>query len=163
MKLQDLAYLVLQYDGPIRGAAPFPGGDGRGFGTGTGRIEGEAIRGNLRWANIPVVRSDNVVVSDFNGIIEPDEGDIVLFRLHGYAVPSAGEGPGIRILRDSMWHCQFTSAGQDYAFLNNAFVVAEAAVLHQPTRVIGVRLFSATYEGPGALPTWVGDRWPETR
>ena len=124
---------MLQYDAPIIAAAPFPGGEGRGFGTGRGRIESPRVNGALRWANLPSVRSDNVVLSNFNGIIEPDEGAIVLFRLHGYAVPSAGEGTGVRIQRDTVLRMVFMSQAGDHADLNNLIVMAEGQRA-QPTR-----------------------------
>lgn len=148
MQLKDFGKLHLIYDAPIVAATPFPGREGRGFGTGTGRIENRIIRGTLRWTNMPAVRSDNVVLSNFNGIIEPDEGDIVLFRLHGYAVPSVGEGPGVRIKRDTVLRLVFTSQGQDHAALNTIIAMAEGIVVDQAERLIGFRVYECAYEAP---------------
>ncbi len=148
MQLREFGQLTLKYDRPIIAAAPYPGGEGRGFGMGTGRIENRIIAGNLRWTNLPSVRSDNVVLSNFNGIIEPDEGAIVLFRLHGYAIPSKGEGSGVRIRRDTVLRLIFTSQGADYSSLNNIIAMAEGIVVNQPERLIGFRLFECVYEPP---------------
>jgi hypothetical protein len=148
MQLRDFGQLQITYDAPIIAAAPFPGGEGRGFGTGTGRIENRVISGNLRWTNLPSVRSDNMVLSNFNGIIEPDEGDIVLFRLHGYAAPSAGEGPGVRIKRDTVLRLVFTSQSADYGELNSIIAMAEGIVISQPERLIGFRVYECVYEPP---------------
>lgn len=148
MELKGLGQMHLIYDAPVIAATPFPGGEGFGFGTGTGRIENRIISGNLRWTNLPSVRSDNVVLSNFNGIIESDDGGIVLFRLHGYAVPSAGEGPGVRIKRDTVLRLVFTSQGDDHAALNTIIAMAEGVVVNQKERLIGFRVYECVYGAP---------------
>jgi len=148
MKFVDFGQLFLRYDGPLVAAAPYPGGDGRAFGTGTGWIDNRIIRGALRWTNIPTVRSDGVVLSEFNGIIEPDEDGVVLFRLHGYAIPSAGEGPGLRINRDTLLRLVFVSQADEYAELNNVVAMVEGVVLNREERLIGFRAYQCLFELP---------------
>lgn len=150
MKFVDFGQLLLRYDGPIVPAAPYPGGAGRAFGTGTGWIDNRIIRGSLRWANTPKVRSDKVVMSEFNGIIEPDggEGAVVLFRLHGYAIPSEGEGPSIHINRDTLLRLIFVSEGQAFTELNRIVAMAEGVVLSKQDRLIGFRAYQCLFELP---------------
>ena len=48
-------------------------------GTATGRIAGR-----FRGANHPRRRTDHTFVPDFQGVIETDDGAVVMFDLHGY-------------------------------------------------------------------------------
>lgn len=148
MQFKDFGKLHIFYDAPIIPATPHPGGEGRAFGTGTGTIENRIIAGPLRWTNLATVRSDNVVLSNFNGIIEPDRGSPVLFRLHGYAIPMPGEENSVHINRATVLRLVFTSQGQDYAALNNVIAMAEGIVLNKAERHIAFRAYECIFELP---------------
>jgi len=76
------------------------GSEGQLFLIAEGRSEG-AITGRLRGANYPRRRSDGVLVPDFRGVLETDDGATVLFAWHGLL--RSGEN-GMRELLGSITH-----------------------------------------------------------
>jgi hypothetical protein len=65
-----------------------------------GRSDGR-LAGRLRAANFPRRRTDGTLTPDFRGVIETDDGAVVLFTWHGYGLPP-GDGP--RQLVGSLTH-----------------------------------------------------------
>jgi len=65
-----------------------------------GRVTGR-LAGRLRGADSPRRRSDGVLLPDFRGVVETDDGATVLFAWHGYT--RAGSG-GNRELVGSITH-----------------------------------------------------------
>lgn len=132
MRLTPLCQFVLRYEQrlddprPLVPVAPWAGGAGRGYAEGRGQAVGERLSGALYWSNRPVVRSDNVVVSDFHGLIRTDSGDDVLFSMGGYAVPVEGEPHAVRVARDGLFTVTFLAEAPGLAWLNRAFAVAES-------------------------------------
>jgi hypothetical protein len=59
------------------------GGEGQSFLIAEGRCSG-AVSGRLRAANYPRRRSDGVLLPDFRGAIETDDGATLMFSWHGY-------------------------------------------------------------------------------
>jgi hypothetical protein len=76
-----------------------------------GRCEGR-LSARLRGANYPRRRTDNVLLPDLRGVLETDDGGVVLFAWHGYARPGKG---GTRELAGSIAHI---SDDDRYRWLN---------------------------------------------
>lgn len=146
MKLREFIEMELQYADAIQPFTPFPGGEGFGWGDGTGYMKGDDFEGPLKWVNLPVVRSDNVVLSDFNGVVDLVGGGKIKFRLHGYARPMAAGDAKIRTLRDCAWMLTFTADAPELAYLNNTFAVAEGTTVNVAERRIGIRGFECVTE-----------------
>jgi len=64
---------------------------GKFVGSGTGRVQGLRINGNLRWSNFEQVYADYCHLN-VAGMIETDDGAEIRFDSRGYAVPPAGMG-----------------------------------------------------------------------
>jgi len=60
-------------------------------GSGTGRVQGPRINGNLRWSNFEQVYA-NYRHLNVAGMIETDDGAEIRFDSRGFAVPPAGMG-----------------------------------------------------------------------
>jgi hypothetical protein len=58
-------------------------------GSGTGRVQGPRINGNLRWSNFEQVFADYCRLN-VAGTIETDDGAEIRFDARGFAVPPAG-------------------------------------------------------------------------
>lgn len=58
-------------------------GEGQSFLIAEGRCSGR-VAGRLRAANYPRRRADGVLLPDFRGVVETDDGATVLFSWHGY-------------------------------------------------------------------------------
>jgi hypothetical protein len=67
---------------------PGAGGERQSFLVAEGRCSGR-IAGRLRAANYPRGRPDNMLLPDFRGVLETDDGATVLFAWSGYARPSS--------------------------------------------------------------------------
>ena len=65
-----------------------------------GRTEGR-VSGRLRASNFPRRRVDGVQTPDFRGVLETDDGAVVLFSWHGYGRTGTG---GARELVGSLTH-----------------------------------------------------------
>ena len=64
------------------------GVEGQGFLLVEGTCEGR-LRAVLRAANFPRRRSDGVFTPDFRGVLETEDGAVVLFTWHGYGTTGA--------------------------------------------------------------------------
>ncbi|HEY1455228.1 MAG TPA: DUF3237 family protein [Candidatus Dormibacteraeota bacterium] len=80
------------------------------------------LRGTFRGANHPRRRTDLTFTPDFQGVIETDDGAVVMFDYQGYgrAYP-----PGRRQIVTAAWH---TTADDRYKWLNDAICVGAGEV-----------------------------------
>ena len=61
----------------------FDGAEGQSFFLAEGRCEGR-VTGRFRAANFPRRRADGVLVPDFRGVVETDDGAVLMVALRGY-------------------------------------------------------------------------------
>jgi hypothetical protein len=85
----------------------------QGFLIAEGRSDGR-LAARLRAANYPRRRTDGTLTPDFRGVLETDDGAVVLFSWHGYG--RAGDS-GARQLVGSVIHL---SDDPRYSWLNDA-------------------------------------------
>ncbi|HYZ76553.1 MAG TPA: hypothetical protein VE596_04185 [Gaiellaceae bacterium] len=90
----------------------FDGAEGQSFFIAEGRCEGQ-VMGRFRAANFPRRRADGTLVPDFRGVVETDDGAVLMIALYGFL---RSEGPGGRELVGSMTHL---SDDDRYARLND--------------------------------------------
>ena len=108
-----------------------------------GRCEGR-ISGRFRGANAPQRRTDGTFVPNFHGVIETDDGAIIMVETHGYgrAYPEAA--------RQILVTSTHLSDHPTYTWLNDSIAVGEGVVRVTPN---GVDLITEVYEAE-----WEGDR-----
>ena len=99
---------------------PRAGGERQSFLLAEGRCSGR-ITGRLRAANYPRGRPDDVLLPDFRGVLETDDGATVLFAWSGYARPSSSG----RELVGSITH---VSEDERYSWLNDVVGVVTGQV-----------------------------------
>jgi hypothetical protein len=87
--------------------------EGQSFFLAEGRCEG-GVTGRFRAANFPRRRGDGTLLPDFRGVVETDEGAVLMVALQGYL---RAEREGRRELVGSMTHL---SDDERYAHLNDA-------------------------------------------
>jgi hypothetical protein len=63
------------------------GTEGQSFLLVEGRADGR-VTGRFRAANFPRHRTDGTVTPDFRGVLETDDGGVILFAWHGYGLTS---------------------------------------------------------------------------
>jgi hypothetical protein len=61
----------------------FDGAEGQSFFVAEGRCEGQ-VTGRFRAANFPRRRADGTLVPDFRGVVETDDGAVLMVALRGY-------------------------------------------------------------------------------
>jgi hypothetical protein len=86
--------------------------EGQSFFLAEGRCEG-AVAGRFRAANSPRRRGDGTLLPDFRGVVETDDGAVLMIALQGYL---RTEREGRRELVGSMTH---VSDDERYAHLND--------------------------------------------
>jgi len=86
-----------------------------------GRCEGR-ISARLRAANYPRRRTDGTQTPDFRGVLETDDGAVVIFSWHGYGRAS---DTGARQLVGGMTH---VSGDPRYSWLNDRYCVVAGEV-----------------------------------
>jgi Family of unknown function (DUF6510)/Protein of unknown function (DUF3237) len=86
--------------------------EGRGFLLAEGRSAGR-LSARYRAANFPRKRSDGALVPEFRGVLETDDGAVILFEWQGLAVLSDS---GMRRLLGSLVH---TTDAPRYRWLND--------------------------------------------
>ena len=104
---------------PERWSVELPGSgaaEAQAFLVAEGRVSGR-LAGRLRGANWPRRRSDGVLLPDFRGVVETDDGATVLFSWQGYTRTGSG---GDRELVGSITHI---SADERYRWLNTVIGV----------------------------------------
>lgn len=95
--------------------------EGQGFLLVEGRSEGR-LSARLRAANYPRQRTDGTLTPDFRGVLETDDGAVILFAWHGYGRATKG---GSRQLLGSITHL---SEDHRYSWLNEAICVLTGEV-----------------------------------
>ena len=95
--------------------------EGRGFLLAEGRSTG-LLSARYRAANFPRRRSDGALVPEFRGVLETDDGAVILFEWQGLAV--LGDS-GMRQLLGSLVH---TTDDPRYRWLNDRVCAVEGEV-----------------------------------
>ena len=123
MRLDLLGELRLAYsDEGFMRIRPYGSEEGSGWGDGNGSIEGQQLRGSVRWFNAPHVRSDSTYLPHAHGRIQTHDGATILFLMEG-RTPGLGDEQGKQLLR-----LVLESEDARYAWVNTAFVVAEGII-----------------------------------
>ena len=100
------------------------GTEAQGFLLVEGRSEGQ-LTGRLRAANYHRQRTDGTLIPEFRGVLETDDGAVIVFAWHGYGVV---RDAGSRQLLGSMTHL---SEDDRYRWLNQATCVLAGEVRPQ--------------------------------
>ena len=95
--------------------------EGRSFLLAEGRSTGR-LSARYRAANFPRKRADGALVPEFRGVLEADDGAVILFEWQGLAVLSAS---GMRQLLGSLVH---TTDASRYRWLNDRVCAVEGEV-----------------------------------
>jgi hypothetical protein len=95
--------------------------EGRGFLLAEGRSTGR-LSARYRAANFPRKRSDGALVPEFRGVLETDDGAVILFEWQGLSVLSDS---GMRQLLGSLLH---TTDDPRYRWLNDRICAVEGEV-----------------------------------
>ncbi len=95
--------------------------EGRSFLLAEGRSAGR-LSARYRAANFPRKRSDGALVPEFRGVLETDDGAVILFEWQGLAVLSDS---GMRRLLGSLVH---TTDDPRYRWLNDRVCAVEGEV-----------------------------------
>src|ERR671910_711904 len=95
--------------------------EGRSFLLAEGRSTGR-LSARYRAANFPRKRSDGALVPEFRGVLETDDGAVILFEWQGLAVLGAS---GMRRLLGSLVH---TTDDPRYRWLNDRVCAVEGEV-----------------------------------
>src|SRR5215204_1561549 len=95
--------------------------EGRSFLLAEGRSTGR-LSARYRAANFPRKRVDAALVPEFRGVLETDDGAVILFEWQGLAVLS---GSGMRQLLGSLVH---TTDDPRYRWLNDRLCAVEGEV-----------------------------------
>jgi hypothetical protein len=124
---------------------PYGGAEGRGFGSGEGRVSGAAFSGRVRWANRPHRRSDGVLVTRATGLILTEDQIPLLFSLQGRMVFSQTEPGGAR---PHLLTADFEAEDERFRWLNQALCVAEGTI-HPDTLRLHLRIYVCRSEARG--------------
>ena len=145
MRLELIGELKLAYDDDgFTLVQPYGTEEGTGWGGGDGTIEGDRVRGRVRWLNVPHRRSDIVMLPHCHGRIDTEDGATVVFLMEG-RTPLTGDESNRQLLR-----LTFETTAPEYAWLNTAFVVAEGIIAADPPGsehyVMRARLYRCLHE-----------------
>lgn len=145
MRLELIGELKLAYDDDgFTLVQPYGSEEGTGWGGGDGSIEGERLRGSVRWLNVPHRRSDVVMLPHCHGRIETDDGATIIFLMEG-RTPLTGDESNQQLLRLS-----FETQAPAYDWLNTAFTVAEGIIAADPAGsqhyVMRARLYRCVHD-----------------
>jgi len=121
MKLDYLGEMKLAYK-DLRRIHPYGGDEGRAFGTGDGTFAGDRVRGTVRWVNHPRQRSDGTWLPDAHGVIETEDGAVIMFSLQGRTVFPT-EDIGRQLLSIA-----FEAEDERYKWLNTTWCMAEGLI-----------------------------------
>ena len=124
MRLEHIFDLDLRYEGEYVVVRPHGGLDGTGYAAGSGRATGPRVVGAVRFSNNPRVRGDGVLLADLAGAIATDDDARIVFSLTGIGVKDANGRSFTATLGMTL-----ESDDERYAWVNEAFCVAEASVI----------------------------------
>jgi hypothetical protein len=143
MRLELLCEMELAYDatGFIL-VQPYGGEDGGGYGSGTGMVNGERLKGTVRWANHPRRRGDGSMLPYAHGVTRTDDGSDVLFSLQGRTgwATKNGETRGVQLLT-----AFFEAEAEPYRWLNDV-VCAIEGVIDPVALMMRARVFTCVNE-----------------
>jgi hypothetical protein len=135
MKLAPLGTLRLAYRGPFVLVRPHDG-DGFGYGEGEGSLEGERVRGTIRWSNHPRRRLDGTFLPNVFGHLATHDGADVLFHMTGRTTFVDGVGQQNLVLL-------FEAADERYLWLERIVCVAEGTI-DMATKAMRAELYACT-------------------
>ena len=111
--------------------------EGRSFLLAEGRSTGR-LSARFRAANFPRKRADGALVPEFRGVLEPDDGGVILFEWRGLAVRSAA---GTLRLLGSLVHI---TDQPNYRWLNDRVCAVEGEVRARTDRSGSEVVFEAS-------------------
>ena len=124
MRFEHLFDLDLRYEGEYVVVRPYGGLDGVGYASGAGRATGPRIEGDVRFSNNPRARGDGMLLADLAGAIVTDDGARIVFSLSGLGrKDDNGRSFSVALAMT------LESGDEGYAWVNEAFCVAEATVV----------------------------------
>lgn len=124
MDLEPLCDMSLQYDDEgFDLVRPYGGEEGSAYGTGRGRVEGERLAGDVRWANHPHRRGDETMLPDAAGVIHTDDDALVVFRMAGRTIWSEDGSTGGQVL-----HLTMEAEQEPYRWLNDVVCLVEGTI-----------------------------------
>jgi hypothetical protein len=139
-------------------ARPFDGEEGAGWGVGDGTVSGDVLRGRLRWSNYPRRREDGVWTPNVRGVIDTDDGAVVLLSMHGQSVEmQVDQDESYR--RAILVRVEMLSDNEQYTWINTTFAVAEGEI-DEDTEEIWFNAFVCVNDAVEHAPA-IGPRPPE--
>lgn len=98
-----------------------------------GTVEG-TIRGRFHGVNFPRRRTDKTAVTDFRGVIESDDGAVILFEYHGFGRAHTPEHDRVAGRERRQWVAAAThlSDHERYRWLNDVVCVGTGDVHARP-------------------------------
>lgn len=139
MRLEYVCDMHLSYSGEFKLVRPYRGEEGSGYGEGVGTVVGDRLQGHVRWVNHPHRRSDGVMVPDAHGVIESDDGAVLLFTFQGRTV--FGENKGAQTLQVT-----FETEDDRYRWLNDTLCVLEGTIEPPPSLKMDARVYACVNE-----------------
>src|SRR5579862_3116375 len=125
IRLEHLCDMELAYQGSFTLLQPYGGEEGRGFGSGEGRVSGAALSGQVRWVNQPHRRSDGAMVANASGLILTEEQIPLLFSLQGRIVRARTD---VVPAGHHQLAVLFEAEDERYLWLNQRLCVAEGTI-----------------------------------
>ena len=116
-----------------------PDADWVGYVDGGGTIEGDKVRGTLRWTNHPRRRADGVWLPDFQGVIQTDDAADILFSFSGYNYSLTERFEYTH--RAVVAAITFQTGSDHYRWLNDVFGVLEAEAGEDDATGDGIELW----------------------
>ena len=125
MRVEKLCTMNLTQASPGVLVQPYGTEEGAAFGGGEGMVDGDRLRGAVRWFNHPRRRSDGAMLPDIQGVITTDDGASVVFSMRGRVIWSHTPGGPVG---DQLMRVEFEADDARYRWLCDAFCVFEGRV-----------------------------------
>ena len=123
MRLEPICEIRMKYEEGVF-LSPYKGDERQGYGTGSGIVTGDRLRGTMRWANHPRRREDGVWCPDLNGRIDTEDGAQVLISIKGYSILE--DTPTTRrAIVAAIW---FQADDERYRWLNYVIGIGEGEI-----------------------------------
>jgi hypothetical protein len=88
-----------------------------------GSLDGDRLRGTIRFTNLAARRADNVNLPTLRGVLTTDDGAVVWVECDGIATLRPEDGA-----RMFLTTCRFRTGDERYAWLNTVFGVLEGVL-----------------------------------